>query len=131
MQLSEALMNESDMTVMSDGTTKFGHHYKSMNVRMADGRVFVDGVRKVSSGAADNMLEVLREIVGDVGSLSSDGVTDRVNRVIVKMRNTIGDRASVEKKFNFLLSDFRRELLPGVTEGWQQLTESDKSECPE
>jgi hypothetical protein len=111
MQLSDALKNEKDVTVMSDGTSKFGHHYESMNVRMTDGRVFSAGVREVSSGSAENMLEVLREIVGDVESLSGGNVAQRVNGVIVKMRNTMGDRASVEKKFNSMLCDFRHELL--------------------
>ena len=129
MQLSECLSDERDVTVMSDGTSKYGHHYETFDVSMKDGRVYTLGLRDVSSGSADCMLQVLCEILNDIEGMHEGDVSQRVKGIVAKMRNTMGDRASVEKKFNSVLSSFRKEILPDVVNDWSDMNESERKKC--
>ena len=56
-------------------------------------------------------------------------VSDRVKDVVARMKNTMGDRAVTEKKFNVLLSEFRREILPEVVNGWNEMSEDEQEKC--
>ena len=119
------------MTVMSDGTTKYGHHYEAFDVSLNDGKVYTMGVRDVTSGSSENMLQVLRDILGDMYDMcgGEKSVSDRVKDVVARMKNTMGDRAVTENKFNVLLSEFRREILPEVVNGWNEMSEDEQEKC--
>ena len=43
------------------------------------------------------------------------------------MKNTMSDRANTEKLFNLMLLDYRRELLPQVIEGFEEMSKEEKA----
>ena len=50
MQLNEVMNESENVTLMSDGTSKYGHHYGAFDVRTSDGDVYMLGMRDVASG---------------------------------------------------------------------------------
>ena len=130
MQLSEVLESGENVTVMSDGTTKYGHHYESFDVSMDDGKVYTMGVRDVVSGSSECMLQVFKDILGDMHDLcGAENVSERVKEVVARVKNTMGDRAVTEKKFNVLLAEYRRDVLPDVVDGWKDMSMEEQAEC--
>ena len=125
MQLSECLESEN-VTLMTDGTTKYGKHYESLDVRTAAGECLTLGVRDVASGDAESLLNVLREILNDVAGVTDGKVSEHVQSMIANMKNTMSDRASAGKKFNELLYEYRRDVLPRVMSEWKGMSEDER-----
>ena len=76
-------------------------------------------------GDANAYLDLLKEIVNDLAASGEDREKE-VATVVVKMKNTISDQASVNKKLNTLLQQWREDLLPKVVEGYDELAEGEK-----
>jgi hypothetical protein len=45
------------------------------------------------------------------------------------MKNTMSDRASIEKSFNVLLQNFSSSVLPLIIEDWDELDATEQSFC--
>ena len=46
--------------------------------------------------------------------------------IVSKIKNTMSDRHAAEKLFNELLENYRKDILPVVTENWAQMSEVEK-----
>ena len=111
-------------TLQTDGTTKFGEHYATYDVRTSETEIsYTLGLRHVFSGSAQDTLETLKEILDDIDSVQLALGENAVSaKVVAKIKNTMSDRHAAEKLFNQLIHDFRAEILPAVAEGWNQMT---------
>ena len=112
------------LTVGSDGTTKFGHHYGNVEVSFTDGKSMVAGLRDMATGDAGAYLDLLKDIVKDLAGTDNTAVAS----IVEKMKNTISDQASVNKRLNVLLKSWREELLPLVIEGYHQMGPDQKAQ---
>ena len=128
-QLGEKLSQSLDYnTLQTDGTTKFGDHFETYDVKTAEDKpAYTLGLRHVFSGSAANTLDTFKEILDDIDSVQQAIGKDAVSaKVVSKIKNTMSDRHSAEKLFNELLHDYRAELLPTVAENWKQMTEAER-----
>ncbi len=66
--LKDELTQHKDLTVGTDGTTKFGHHYAACEFSLPDGRKFVGGLRDMASGDAETYLATLKQLVEDIAA---------------------------------------------------------------
>ena len=117
-------------TLQTDGTTKFGEHFATYDVRISEDEItYTLGLRHVFSGSAQNTLETMKEILGDIDSVQLALGKDAVSsQIVTKLKNTMSDRHAAEKLFNEMLHDFRAEILPSVAENWDQMTEMEKEQ---
>ena len=129
-QLGEELAGSSGCnTLQTDGTTKFNDHYSTYDVRTSDKNTYTLGLRHVFSSSANDTLVTFKEILEDLDSVQYALGKDAVSaKIITKIKNTMSDRHAAEKLFNELLHDYRAEILPTVTESWDQMTESEKEQ---
>lgn len=116
-QLADLLTSEENLTLHSDGTTKFGQHYQSFQLS-ATSSTYSLGLSEILSGSAENTLESLKLILGDIDATLGKSVG---NSILAGIKNTMSDRHVVQKSFNGLLEDYRSEVLPEVVKGWSDL----------
>ena len=128
-QLGDCLSEASGfMTLQTDGTTKFGDHYATYDVR-TDSFSYSLGLCHVFSGSSMDTLETLKEILDDIDSVQlSLGHQAVSSKIVSKIKNTMSDRHAAEKLFNEVLHDFREEILPNVVENWEDLTKTEKQQ---
>ncbi len=129
-QLGDELSENSSTTLQTDGTTKFGNHFGTFDVRVPDSKeTYTLGVRHVFSGSSHDSLETLKQILNDIDSVQSVlGKEAASSKIIYNIKNTMSDRHAAEKLFNELLYDFRAEILPSVVENWDDLTLVEKEQ---
>ncbi|XP_052088201.1 uncharacterized protein LOC127725313 [Mytilus californianus] len=113
----EIQSSEGNITVGPDGTTKFGHHYGAISISLS-GKTMCMGMRDMACGDAEAYRKLLEGIITE---MTGDD-NDQVRQVTVKIKNTVSDQASVNKKFVTLLSEWREKALPHVVENWNTLT---------
>lgn len=123
-QLGDCLSETDDfMTLQTDGTTKFGHHYAAYDVQ-TESDSYTLGLRHVFSGSSMDTLKTLKQILDDNDSVQlSLGHQAVSSKIIYKIKNTMSDRHAAEKLFNEVLHDFREGILPDVFENWTALTQ--------
>jgi hypothetical protein len=116
-------------TLQTDGTTKFGQHYATYDVRVPDECTYSLEMRHVFSGSSINTLETFKEILSDVDDVYKALGRDSISsQVLLKIKNTMSDRHSAEKLFNEMLHDYRAEVLPTVVENWQVMSETERKQ---
>uniref|UniRef100_W5MZG7 Uncharacterized protein n=1 Tax=Lepisosteus oculatus TaxID=7918 RepID=W5MZG7_LEPOC len=128
--VKETISKETDVTLCTDSTTKFGHKYSTAGIFLKDRTRLNIGLREQASGSAMDLFNVVKEMVQDI--VRSPGVdidkTDHLEKeVFVKISNLFGDRANTEKKFNTILSDYRSKILPNIVERFVNYSESEKA----
>ena len=115
-------------TSQTDGTTKFGEHFATYDVK-TESFSYSLGLRHVFSGSANDTLETLKEILSDIDSVQlSLGKEAVSSRIIAKIKNTMSDRHAAEKLFNELVSDFRAEILPTIVDNWDELSDVEREQ---
>ncbi|CAC5360877.1 unnamed protein product [Mytilus coruscus] len=77
------------------------------------------GMRDMACGGAEAYRKLLEGIITE---MTAGDDNDQVRQVAVKIKNTVSDQASVNKKFVTLLSDWREKALPQVVENSDSLT---------
>ena len=78
--------------------------------------LYVLGLREMFNKSAITMIDTLRDTLRNINSISIDepNNNDNVgNQILSKIKCTMSDRAATE---NHLLEEFRREILPEVTQ---------------
>ena len=50
-------------------------------------------------------------------------------KIITNIKNTMSDRHIVQKNFNQLFEDYRKEVLPSVVDGWSQISEDTREDA--
>ena len=110
-QLGEELTKSSNLTLHSDGTSKFGQHYGGFQV-------------STSLGSYSLAPQTLKGILADISYAAGDGTGQKI---LACIKNTMSDRHIVEKNFNKQLEDYRAEVLPVVVSNWSALSIEEKS----
>lgn len=78
----------------------------------------------MASGAADSTLQCLQDTLQELSECTR--VTNAAEKIIANIKSTMSDRASAQKSFNSLLADYRAQILPNVTENWEDLTDTER-----
>ena len=134
MQVNEELVdkwNEESRTLLSDGTSKWHHKYLTYQIKKDDGKCLVLGMREVAGGDAETQLNVLKEVMKEVvasESCSPDQANSSSNnKIIASIRNLMSDRCGMQKKFNDLMADYRKERVPEVIADWTEMSREEKT----
>ena len=123
LQLIDELKNEENITLHSDGTTKFSHHYGSFQLSTSAKSLSL-GLSDMASGTASATLEAFESLVNQLDMISeSEG-----KKIVTKIKNTMSDRHIVEKNFNGLLEKYRASVLPEIIEGWDSLSPFERNQ---
>ena len=121
-QLGDCLSEASGfMTLQTDGTTTFGDHYATYDVR-TDSFSYTLGLCHVFSGSSKDTLDDIDSVQLSLGHQAVS------SKIVSKIMNTTSDRHAAEKLFNEVLHDFREEILPNVVENWEDLTKTEKQQ---
>lgn len=116
--MAEMLSKEENLTLHSDGTTKFGEHYYSFQISTPTTSYSL-GLAEMSTGSASHVLETFQQVLSDV-ELAAGPKAGAI--ILSKIKNTMSDRHIVEKNFNQLLEDYRGCILPELVKSWDQMT---------
>ena len=129
-QLGDELSQVSGSTTLqTDGTTKFGEHFSTYDIRTEEAVTYTLGIRHVFSGSAKNTLETFQEILSDIDSIQKAlGGNARSAEIVTKLKNTMSDRHAAEKLFNELLREYRAEILPTVAKDWENMTKTEREQ---
>lgn len=122
-QLGEELTKSSNLTLHSDGTSKFGQHYGGFQVSTSLGS-YTLGLSEILISSADVALQTLKGILEDINLAVGSGTGQKI---LACIKNTMLDRHIVEKNFNKLLEDYRAEVLPIAVSNWSALSVEEKS----
>ena len=124
-QVAQSLAEADSMTLSSDGTSKFGHHYSAYDIYAGNESLTI-GLRESAEGTAQTTLNTFLDILTQLSNTSSSNQS--VNEILAKIKNTISDRHAAQKKFNTLLKDYRQDILPDIIEGWDQMSDKEKTD---
>ena len=124
----ELLKSDCPLTIQTDGTTKHGDHFATYDISTSkDEQPYTLGLRHIFSGSAMDTMDTFKEILQDIDNVQKAIGKDAVSsEMVAKIKNTMSDRHSAEKKFNHLLHDYRMDLLPDVVENWNKMTNEEK-----
>ena len=70
----------------------------------------------------------------EVCKTTGDDANSKFNKIFASIKNLMSDRCGTQKKFNNLLVEYRKQIVPLALkdEGWQNLSEEQQkknSEC--
>ena len=98
MHVAEKCLEADNITLHSDGTSKFGRQYGSYQVTTAD-RSYTLGVVDMKCGTALHTLDKLKEALGDVeAACISSGQDNLAKRIIANIKNMLSDRCIVQTR---------------------------------
>ena len=117
-QLAEELGKRENLTLHSDGTSKYGQHYYSFQISAQDSAYSL-GMAEMLTGSTIRVLYTFKQILSDIELVAGP---NSGKLVLSKLKNTMSDRHVVEKKFNDVLEDYRRDILPTIIDSWEQMT---------
>ena len=115
--LNEELQKGDNLTLHSDGTSKYGQHFYSFQLSTQDSTYSL-GLTEMLSGSATQVLSTFQQILYDLELTTQ---SDSSHVILSKIKNTMSDRHIVEKNFNSLLQSYRMEVLPSVVDNWAEL----------
>jgi len=128
-QVAEELSETADLTLHSDGTSKFGQHYGSFQIsaQFADGRAsaYSLGLSEMVTGSAEKTLDALKQILGDIELVAGNSAC---KKLLTNIKNTMSDRHVVQKNFNELLQSYRLQILPDVVSSWCELSPEEQQQ---
>ena len=116
--ISDELGQHDNLTLHSDGTSKFGEHYGSYQIS-SESRAYSLGLCDMLTGSADLTLLTLKQILGDLDIVAGVGTGAGL---LAKIKNTMSDCHIVQKKFNSLLEEYCSEILPSIISDWKELS---------
>ena len=73
-----------------------------------------------------NASNMLQKLIVEKSCKNAGSSSDVFNEIVGKIKNTVTDRGSVEKKCNSLLQEFRSNVLPLVTNGWDGMSHDER-----
>ena len=132
-QVGEELLKTTYATQHSDGTSRNGQKVVDFEMTMESGATRTIGLVDVAGGDAETQLDALKFTLSKLSDLlddddTTDSKTEIFNKLISKIKNTMGDQAAAEKAFNHKLEQFRAEILPEIVENWKSLSDFEQSQ---
>ena len=125
-QLSEVLTEKETLGLPSDETSKFGLKYEGYHVADEKGRTYILGLRDIASKSGQDVLSTFQQILQDIENVSILSKSEVSKEILLNIKSTMSDRAATQIKFNTLLEEYRREVLPQTVENYEQLTEDER-----
>ena len=117
--LNEELQKGDNLTLHSDGTSKYGQHFYSFQLSTQD-TTYSLGLTEMLSGSATHVLSTFQQILYVIDlELTTQSGSSHV--ILSKIKNTMSDRHIVETNFNTLLQSYPMEVLPSVVDNWAEL----------
>ena len=127
-QLGEELPNKSNLGLLSDETSKFGNKYEGLHVSDSSGRMYVLGLRDLVSKSGKDTLSTFQQVLRDIESSCNDQDDEKSKAIITNIVTTMSDRAGTQLKFNDLLEEYSRQILPLTIENYEVFTEQQRME---
>ena len=122
-QISEEMDTQDNITLHSDGTSKFGKHYVSYQLSTEHSSYSL-GLCEILTGSAElTLIHTFKQITSDLSLVSGNR-----EAIITKIKNTMSDRHIVQKNFNTLLEDYRADILPSVIQDWSELSQAEQDQ---
>ena len=121
------LIEKENLTLYSDKTSKYSKHFEVFSVTDKDRNSYILGLREMHCKSSTTVLDTFKSILNDIDdntSVNNDGL-----KLLANIKNTMSDRAATEKKFHDILENYRTDILPKVTEGWEDFTNEERSSC--
>ena len=125
--MTEELLKDyenSSRTLHTDGTSKFGKHYRTYDLVTDQGQTLTAGIREVSSGDAKTQLNVLLNIFSEIDKSLKSSEENVSNKIISSIKNIMSDRHIVQKKFNAVFQDYLASVLPTVFQNWDTFSKN-------
>ncbi|XP_035661622.1 uncharacterized protein LOC118405900 [Branchiostoma floridae] len=121
--VAEVIAQKSNNTIHSDGTSRDQQKVVGLQASCG-GKTATMGLQEVTSGVAEEQLEAFKFTCNKMAQLtaSPERVEARYNELVSSFKNTMGDGAASQKRFNQLLEEYRQEILPHVQQNWETLT---------
>lgn len=123
-QLGEILSQEENVTLHSDGTSKYGMHFMGFQMS-TESSAYSLGLSEMVTGSASQTLATFKQIMGDIELVAGTGIGEKI---VGHIKNTMSDRHIVQKNFNSLLEDYRSQILPKVISNWDALYVQEQGE---
>ena len=125
-QLGESVRSTDDTCLYTDETTKFGEKYGGYHLSNQDGNMLVLGLRTLPTKSSSDTLSVFRDIMDDIDLVCNSTNNEKSLSIFTSIKATMSDRAATEMKFNSLLEDYRKSILPLTLENYSNFSESEK-----
>ena len=91
----------------SDETSMFSKTYEGFHAVEGSGRIWILGLRQMTTKSGQNALDTLLDILKDINTVSDESENDTSRSILKTKASTMSDRASTQLKFNQLLEDYR------------------------
>lgn len=125
-QLADISEDKAETSLYTDETSKFGKKVCGYHIRDKEGNFFTLGMRDMITKSGKDTLECLKEILLDIDMASQDPTKHTSNEILKNIRSTMSDSASTEIKFNELLEEYRKSILPYAIYNFHQLNNYQK-----
>ncbi|XP_053385391.1 uncharacterized protein LOC123527298 [Mercenaria mercenaria] len=122
---SEYVSEQENITLHTDEASKYGNKWGAFASRDNEGNYRVLGLRDMATKSSLDTLDTFKEILSDL-DLASEGESKGGKKILSNIKNTMSDRAATETKFNELLEEYRKEVLPNVLENYNTLNEESR-----
>ena len=124
--ISDVFSNDTSTVLLTDETSKYGSKFMGYEASDSQGNLWVLGLRDIETKSANDTLKVFKEILQDLDDVSMVSDNEISRNIICHIVATLSDRAATEVKFNQLLVDFRKEILPLTYYNYNTFTEAEK-----
>ncbi|XP_078582270.1 uncharacterized protein LOC144865435 [Branchiostoma floridae x Branchiostoma japonicum] len=113
-----------------DGTSRDGKKVTAFQVNTGKNQTPSIGLQEVVSGDSADQLDALDFVLHKMAELLSSETTTK-DHLLAKLKNTMGDGARSQIKFNHLVEAKRAEVLPEVVDGWHVLSVEEQDKMKE
>ena len=124
--ISDVFSKDRSSVLLTDETSKYGSKFMGYEASDSQGNLWVLGLRDIETKSAGDTLKVFKELLQDLDDASQLTDNETSKSIICHIIATLSDRASTEVKFNQLLADFRKEILPLSYHNYNTFTEAEK-----
>ena len=114
----------SNLTLHSDGTSKYRQHFYSFQLSTPD-TAYSLGLTEMLRRSATHVLSTFQQILCDLELATQSGSS---HVILSKTKNAMSDRHIIEKNFNSLLQSYHLEVLQSVVDNWAGLGEDEQQD---
>jgi hypothetical protein len=125
-QIAEAFALQENTCLLTDETSRKGSKYMGYEASDMDGKLWVLGIKDIATKSAADTLKVFKEILADIDIASNSSSRETSKLILQHIVATMSDRAATEVKFNTLLEDYRKTIMPVVFENFDLLEENEQ-----
>ena len=87
----------------------------------------------MANKSAATTLDTFKEILNDISDVCDHifehGDVSHGYHILSEIRNFMSDRAKTNIAFTGLLTEYKHEIMPLLTEGWESLDENERKAC--